>query len=545
MVTDTGLLREQNFRLNEEVKRRTQQLTAINVVAATVGHSLDLDVTFNTALQVVTRIVGAEAAGISLIDEEKQEVVLRAQMGWMQDFVVSNPMRIPAGQGMSWEVINRDEAIVHNNLSGTKKYAVQSFSKERFRSIVMAPMHSRGRIIGILSVMSHRSHRFDDDLVDIVKSIADTIGVAIDNARLYEMHVEQENRLNAILHSTADGIMATDANGRITLVNYAAARMLDVNAGTVLGLPLHAAPIQARVRDKLLLALAPDATDAEKSFRVSLETGQELSVLVSLVQTPGQVQMDAQGDSRVIVLRDITHLRQAEIARVKFIQAAAHDMKNPLSVTQSSIHTLEGMIDKNDPTLSEVIGIARSGIHRVQKLIDDLLQIEKIESGYEFHQDEVDIREMCYEISAGIKPLMDERGLQYSVNIHENVPVIIRVDRDWMQRALTNYVENAAKYNTTGRRVELKVYVFQHTLRLEVIDDGPGIPTWAQVRLFDRFYRVEDRRDIRGSGLGLAIARSVAEAHGGSVYVHSYEGSGSTFGMALPLEQDSLRVAAE
>ncbi|MCU0514175.1 MAG: ATP-binding protein [Anaerolineae bacterium] len=543
MVTDTGTLREQNLRLNEEVKRRTQQIAAINVVAATVGHSLDLDITFNTALQVVTRVVGAEAAGISLIDEARQEVVLRAQLGWMQDFVVSNPMRIPAGRGMSWEVINRDDAVVHNNLDEHENFAVPGFSKEHFRSIVMAPMHARGRIIGILSVMSHRANRFDDDLVDVVKSIADTVGVAIDNARLYEMHVEQENRLNAILHSTADGILTTDQSGHISLINYAATRMLDVTAGQVMGRPLRDAPIQPRVRDRLLLALESDASDSLKSFRVSLETGQELSVLVSSVQAPAQVQYQPLADSSVIVLRDITHLREAEIARVQFIQAAAHDMKNPLSVTQSSIHTLEGMIDHNDAMLREVITIARSGIHRLQRLIDDLLQIEKIESGYEFRLEDVDLREMCYEVSAGIKPLMDERRLGYTVHLDEHLPLTIRVDREWMQRALVNYLENAAKYNTTGSRVELRLYEDAQHLRIEVVDDGPGIPAWAQIRLFDRFYRVENRRDIRGSGLGLAIVKSVAEAHGGSVYVHSYEGSGSTFGMILPLHpEESLRA---
>jgi PAS domain S-box-containing protein len=544
MVTETGLLREQNQRLNDEVKRRTHQMAAINVVAATVGYSLDLDVTFNTALRVVRTVVSAEAAGISLIEDDSGDVVLRAQAGWIHDFVQSNPMRVPSGKGMSGEVIRRDDAIVNNKLSDDAQYAAPVFGKEKFRSIVMAPMHARGVIIGILSVMSHRPDQFDDSSVDVLKSIADTVGVAIDNARLHEKHVESENRLRAILHSSADGIIATDRHNRISLVNPTAAHMLELNPDEVRGVLLGDAPIQPRLRDKLILALSPDADDSERTFRVSLESGLELSVIVSTVQVPGDYSGEASREGFVVVLQDVTHFREAEIARVQFIQAAAHDMKNPLSVTQSSIHTLEGMIDKDDPTLNEVIGIARTGILRLQRLIDDLLQIEKIESGYGFYVDDIDVREMCYEISAQIRPLMQERKLDYEVSISEDVPFTIHVDREWMQRALHNYLENAAKYNRPAGRVIFRVFVDHGALHFQVIDDGPGIPLRSQPRLFDRFYRVEERRDVRGSGLGLAIVKSVAEAHGGGVYVHSVEGYGSTFGITLPLEQERARVPA-
>jgi signal transduction histidine kinase len=311
--------------------------------------------------------------------------------------------------------------------------------------------------------------------------------------------------------------------------------MLDVTAVEIQGAYLHIAAIQPRLRDKLVLAVHPEAEDQHKAFRVSLENGRELAVIVSSVLTPGMVSGEADSEGHVVVLQDITHLREAEIARVQFIQAAAHDMKNPLSVTQSSIHTLEGMLDKGDATQLEVISIARKGIVRLQRLIDDLLQIEKVESGYGFHRDEVDVREMCYEVSAQIQPLMAEQQIDYRIYIADDVPFSIAVDREWMQRALFNYLENAAKYSRRRGHVAFRVYRQGAELSFEITDDGPGIPLRSQARVFDRFYRVEERRDVRGSGLGLAIVKSVAEAHGGSVYVHSQEGIGSTFGMLLPL----------
>ncbi|GAB5491960.1 MAG: hypothetical protein Phog2KO_21750 [Phototrophicaceae bacterium] len=528
----------QNQLLNEEIKRRVNQISAINTVAATVGHSLDLNVTLNTAISAVLQVVEAEASGISLIDDEANEVVLRAQIGWVHDFVQDNPMRIPFGKGMSGQVIRTDDVVVYNNLSGDEDYAVPSFKKEQFRSIVMAPMHARGKIIGILSVMSNNANHFDEATVSMLRSIADTVGVAIGNARLHEQHVEQENRLNAILHSTADGILATDQHSRVSLCNYAAAIMLDIEPHEIVGIPLREANIQYKVLDQLLLAMSPENKDEEiQSFQVQVEGRRTLSVLVSPVQVPSQVTTDNNlEDGWVVVLQDITHIREAEVARVQFIQAAAHDMKNPLSVTQKSISMLEEMTAGDDDALmSEIIDIASSGVGRVQRLIDDLLNIEKIESGYQFKLDDIDVREMAYEISAQAQPLMKQRNVEYEMIVSENVPMTVRLDREWIQRALHNYLENSGKYAPEGR-VEFIISSANSNLHFDIKDNGPGIPLQAQARLFDRFYRVDNqRKDVGGSGLGLAIVKSVAEAHGGMVYVRSKEGEGSTFGMRIPI----------
>jgi PAS domain S-box-containing protein len=526
----------QNQLLTEEIQRRAEQISAINAIAAAVSHSLDLNKTLDTALEAVTHVVDAEAAGISIIDEDANEVVLRAQLGWINDFVVDNPMRIPLGIGMSGKVITSDDVLVFNNLNGDENYAVPSFREEDFRSLALAPMHARGKIIGILSIMSHKAEQFDETVIDILRSIADTVGVAIENARLYEQHVEQENRLNAILHSTADGIIATDQNSRISLCNYAAAMMLDVEPQDIVGVPLREVDIQTKVRDQLLLALSPERIHEElQSFQVSVEGGRELSVLVSPVRITSQVASGNNMDGWVIVLQDITHIREAEIARVQFIQAAAHDMKNPLSVTQKSIQLLEEMVaDIDDKMITEVLGMARNGVGRVQRLIDDLLNIEKIESGYQFKLDDVDVRELAYEISAEMQTLMASNNIQYQIDIADDVPLLIILDSEWIHRALQNYLENAAKYAPNGQ-VYFAIFTKDNTVYFEVRDTGHGIPLQAQARLFDRFYRVENRRDVSGSGLGLAIVRSVAEAHGGSVYVRSKEGSGSTFGLKLPI----------
>ncbi|MBZ0294025.1 MAG: GAF domain-containing protein [Anaerolineae bacterium] len=533
-MTDHINLLLQNRLLTEEVKRRVDQLAAINTVAATVSQSLDLDHTLNTALQTVVAIVGAEAGGISLIDEDAQEVVLRAQHGWQQDFVTS-PMRIPMGKGMSGDVIHNDHVVVNNHLDETQALAIPSFHNERFQSIAMAPMHARGSIIGILSIMSSTIGSFSDDIVSVLEAIADTVGVAIDNARLYETTVEEQNRLSAVLHSTADGIIATDQSGRIRLINHAAEAMFSLDPNKLLKTPLREIPIDPQVRDLLLRALSPSYESAPEALEVRLESGIILSIVVSRVHVEQHVSQDTLTDGWVIVLKDVTHLREAEIARAQFIEAAAHDMRNPLNVTLNSLFMLREMVDNSDSQTDEVIELALSGASRLQSLIDGLQKIEQIESGLGMDLTTIDLRELAGEISAQMRPLMQAQNVMFDLEIEDGLPPLY-ADRDLIRRAVINYVENGIKYGQSGGTIRLAIFTQHDRLHIEVQDQGPGIPPETQLHLFDRFYRAPGTEKISGTGLGLAIVRSIVQKHGGTVYVRSQLGEGSIFGMHFNLD---------
>lgn len=329
-MTSASVLTEENRRLLQEIKRRTSQMAAINVVTSVVGQSLDLEKTLQTALDVALEIVSADASGISLIDEAAGELVLRAQRGWVHDFVASRPMRLAIDEGMSGEVLRRDDVVVYNNLTGEEDYAMPSFREEHFRSIAMAPMHARGRIIGVLSVMSNDTGRFDDDSVSVLRVVADTVGVALENARLYARSVEQRQRMEAILHATTDGIIATDQGGKIVMTNYAAEQMLGVERDELLGVPLRGAPINEHIRNQLLRALASREKGEEKAFQATMKDERVIAVLVNPIVNDSQFEHLAIQDGWLIVLQDITHIRRAELARARFMQEAAHDMRNPL-----------------------------------------------------------------------------------------------------------------------------------------------------------------------------------------------------------------------
>ncbi len=441
-------------------------------------------------------------------------------------------MRIPNGVGMSGRVIQTDDVIVENNLDGSQEIAVPRFYDEAFRSIAMTPMHARGKIIGILSIMSYEPNRFDDEVINVLRVIADTVGVALDNARLYETSLENQKQLSAILRSSADGIIATDCTGRVRMINPTAADMLQIDPTQITGKLLRSAPLKAPIRDSLLFALS-SRDERSRSFLASLDDGRVLSVLASEINVESQIDQNREAEGWVLVLQDVTLMHEAEMARTRFIQAAAHDMRNPLGVALNSLDMLQRRLgDQRDQAIGEIIGIAENSVGRLQRLIDDLFNLEYLQNGYDFKLETVDIGELIYEVSAGMKPLIEQRGIRFSVELEPGIPPQ-RLDRQWVSRAISNYLDNAIKYSAPGSQIVLRAFVNGAFLHVEVADDGPGVPVEAQARLFERFYRASADENTPGTGLGLAIVKSVAEAHSGGVYLSSSPGQGSIFGMTL------------
>lgn len=534
---DIDSLIRRNQLLSEEIRRRVDQLSAINTVAATVSQSLDLQVTLQTALKVVLDIIKVDSAGISLVDEAAGELVLRAQRGWRYDFV-TQPMRIPLGKGMSGVAVHNDEVVVTGEITSEMSLAVPEFAYEGVQAMVLVPMHARGRVVGMLSVMHHQLYQFAEEEVTVLRAIADQVGVALDNASLYEATKEQSSRLSAVLDSSGDAIIATDSYGHINLINATAEELLGLHKNEVIGLPLRHAPLHPRLREGLRRAMAGD--DAGHTvFEVVLEDGRFLSAIVSRVYAHRAPESDREPEGWVMVIQDVTHLRQAEQARVNFIHAAAHDLRNPLSVTLNALTMLDRQVGDTSEECREIIGIGVSSLHRMQDLIDSLLNLEHIESGVGMEIAPVDVRELLERGIVDIQPSILQAGQTLHLAVPDSLPPIMG-DMKWLYRALMNLLSNATKYTPAGGSITARAYAQGDEVTIEVKDTGPGIPAEAQTRLFERFYRVPGSDPaIRGSGLGLAIVKSVVEQHGGRVFVQSRVGQGSVFGMIFPAALDS------
>ncbi len=522
-----------NEQLSHELQRRIDQLAAINTVATAVSQTLDLETALQTALDAVLNVIPVQAAGISLVDEQANELVLRAQHGWKFDFV-SQPMRIPLGKGMSGQVVRNDEVLITGDVSDDPRLHVPEFAQEQVKAMALVPMHARGRVVGILSVMNYAPYDFDAGEVDMLRAIADQVGIALDNARLYENERAQSSRLSAVLHSSGEAIIATDNYGRINLVNATAEELFDIRASDLLNVPLREAPLPGKVREGLRRAMDPEG-NGNTVFETTLEDGRFLAAIVSPVHASPSLEHDRAAEGWVMVVRDLTFLREAEQSRINFIRAAAHDLRNPLSTTLNALRMLRNELGGLSALHEEVIDLAQQSIDRMQDLIDDLLNLEYIESGLGIKSAPVDVRDLVERGIIDMSVSFNEKQQTLVIDVPEYLPYILG-DMHWLHRALINLLSNAHKYTPAGGHVTIRAYVREDDLYLEVQDDGPGVPPEVQARVFERFYRAPSTaNDVKGTGLGLSIVKSVAEQHGGRAFMQSSPGQGSTFGMIFAL----------
>jgi two-component system phosphate regulon sensor histidine kinase PhoR len=253
-----------------------------------------------------------------------------------------------------------------------------------------------------------------------------------------------------------------------------------------------------------------------------------------------------------MTFNDLTPLRRVEEMRADFIANASHELRTPLAALLGFIETLQGPA-KGDPVAREkFLAIMQGQATRMARLIDDLLSLSRIELNAHLHPNTpVDLAPIVRQVVDGLQMLARDRGVEIKVATPE-APLVVLGDRDELIRALENLVENALKYGSAGKRVDLAFTRGQTRAgtpeaRIAVRDYGPGIAPEHLPRLTERFYRVDvaDSRSQGGTGLGLALVKHVLNRHSGRLTIESTLGSGATFTMHLPLHTGEIASPAE
>ncbi len=341
---------------------------------------------------------------------------------------------------------------------------------------------------------------------------------------------EENAQLEAVLSGMAEGVMVTSADGRILMVNPAFKRMMDVDAWC-----LNKRPIEV-VRNHELQSAVDAAIDTAPSlnedpvFDLTLEWSQRI---FQVHLTP--IRIGNQLHGVVAVFHDITDLRRLEQVRKDFVANVSHELRTPLTSIKGYVETLlDGAID-DTTALRRFVNSISHHTDRLQALVEDLLQLSRIESG----QYEVDIA-ACHldRVSERVAEVFAEqiarKHLRLALSFETEKPA--RGNSALMERALSNLVDNAVKYTEEGGSISVRLVERGDEIVLAVSDTGPGIPSDALPRIFERFFRVDRARSraLGGTGLGLAIVRHTMELLNGRAWVESRVGEGATFYLSLP-----------
>jgi NtrC-family two-component system sensor histidine kinase KinB len=234
----------------------------------------------------------------------------------------------------------------------------------------------------------------------------------------------------------------------------------------------------------------------------------------------------------VVLLQDITRLKEVERLKSEFVLAASHELKTPLTGISMSINLLQELAEQWPERERELLKVAQEETNRLRALVSDLLDLSRLESG----RFEVDIQpiSIAYLFERTLAAFYDQakaRGIELVSSIKPGTPEVL-ADPTKIAWIISNLISNALRYTPPGGHIRVMAKGNPERAYLAVSDDGAGIPTEYRSRIFDKFIQVKGDSKA-GSGLGLAICKEIVKAHGGSIWVESIPGEGSTFTFVL------------
>lgn len=345
----------------------------------------------------------------------------------------------------------------------------------------------------------------------------------------------EKRRTESIIDGLGEGLIVSDSYGRISIINREAEALLGVVRKDVIGkTPGEALPEHKEVEQ----VMSGDSSQPgmHRSAEIDLSGGEGRKIVrVQLMPIGGPSEGSA---GMLTMLRDVTQRKMEEQARGDFIANVAHELRAPLSAIKSYV---EMLIDNEADTpelRTEFFNTINEEADRLARLIDNMLNISKIEiGGMVLNKSPVRTRKLLEDALTSVVATARSKDIEITANLPDDMPEV-ELDKELVRVVVMNLLGNAIKYTEPGGSVILAGEVEAEELKVHVVDTGWGIPPEEHEKVFDRFYRGKrtGSSKITGSGLGLALAREIACLHGGDLRLESEEGKGSKFTLSLPLK---------
>lgn len=358
------------------------------------------------------------------------------------------------------------------------------------------------------------------------------LGAALNNMandlrHTFEQVTHQRDQLEIILHSMVEGVAVIDARGKIILVNRSFERMFELDAEA------RGKMFSEVVRHAQLLAAVEQALESQT------EVVQEIEMATPVEKTLeayiAAMSSDEDRGGVVVVLHDITRLKQLEAIRRDFVANVSHELRTPLTAIKGYAETLLDNGHLSEKQATEFVQTILRHADRMSKLVEDLLILSKLESpDSESSFDALDLGAMIDEAVRRFEKMNENTDVEIQCSVPNDLPKVRGLGSE-VETVLNNLIDNAFKYGAKGKVIKISARARGREVQVDVADRGIGIPLDDQPRVFERFYRVDKARSrsLGGTGLGLAIVKHVIQRHGGRIWVRSRMGEGSTFSFTL------------
>lgn len=494
-----------------------EQLSLLNRISDELNTDLYPDRMLRRVLNLTVAHLNATTGSIMLFDHQNRvsSYILQQELSSeMADKIVGTVLT----EGFAGWVLNNGAGDVIFDTYQDNRWVVYDDQPYDVRSVIATPLRRRQRVIGVLTLVHDEPNQFKESDLPLLNAIAGQAAIALENAQLFKQTEQERVKLSAIINSTQDAVLVTTPQNETLLLNPAAEEILGVNGQSAEGKPLS----ELTQNEELLKLVSPGSP---VSGEVPLPDGRIMWGTVTSIEEMG----------RVTVLRDISAFKQLDKMKRDFVTAFTHDLRTPLATVKGYIELvrMDGTVTARQE--EDLDGITRAA-NLMKSLIEDLLELSRLEQLEELKREHVDVGEVVQTSIGTMKPLADTKDVDLILSDTQS-GLMVEGNSVLLSRAVGNLLDNAIKYTPTGGQVQIKIGQNNGQVLVSVVDNGPGIQARDLPRVFEKFYRARAELDeVPGTGLGLSIVKTIIEQHGGQVWVESEFERGSTFTMALPID---------
>lgn len=498
----------------------SERLTQVGEILVALSSTPIPSQQFQTLADYVNLVIPCDFLAICLQDLDIQGYLVHVLVG---DFV--SPRLFSPDEGIPGQVIQSNRSILVDDLLAhpAKTADLEGLCiQQGLQTALVTPLRQEKKAIGALFFAAYAPTRYNTEDAQIGNLLAAGLSAVLENSRLYQALADERSTMAAVLRSVGDAVLMVNEQNIVLLVNPAAGKMLQLDPITAVGQPLPSITPNLAILE-LFAQCKPDVTEVQLPHGSIAQAS-----LVPVVSDYGEA------IGWAAIFRDITLFKQLEQMKNDFVNTVSHDLKNPISTILLSANLMDKVGTLNERQL-DLQGRVTETANYMNELVSDLLDLGKIEAGFDMEIALFDVVQVVQSVLLAIQPNIERKNHQLFADLSPELLILGNKNR--IRQVLTNIIGNAVKYTPEGGTIWVTVEAEPTQAVIQVQDDGIGIPATDLPYIFDKFYRVrnENTKNIKGTGLGLAITKSIVEANNGRIWAESIPGKGTTFTVTFPL----------
>lgn len=522
-----------NARLYNDSQRTARVMTALASGAVVINTALEMPEAGRRVLAHTVQALQVKAAGLVLLDNQSGNLVVQNADGEWASLIIGRRICrsssvikavLESGQGLILKDCQQVISLFEGDLPGSLE----------IKMAAIAPVQAHGNVMGMLLAINPASNLFDQDTIPVMSVLGSLAGTTIQNAQFLLQIQKAHQRYHELFEDSVSPILIADWNGSVLEANRQAVILSGYPADLLRGIgidQLHQVNWQKTGKNYGSIK-AGESCVYESIFNLHNGGTKPVEVFARRVEVNGV-------DLVQWMFHDITERKELDALRNDLVAMVYHDIRSPLGNIVSSLDMMDYLIPA-DETLHAILGVAKNSTARIQRLVNSLLDVSRLEDGQSIVDPHtVDPLILVQEALKDVEGFAIGKKQTLQKNLAGVLP-FIRVDVDMIHRVLINLLENAIKYTPEGGQVKVGAQATTGgEIKLWVCDNGPGISVADRQIIFEKFTRLRGKQNQGGFGVGLAFCKLAILAHGGRIWVEDNPNQGTCIMFTLPISSAS------